>query len=354
MKIGIPKENKVLEQRVSLIPEAVGDIVSTGHKVFVQTEAGCGSGYADEAYQTVGAQIVPDISTVYEEAELIVKVKDPIEEDLELLQAHHTLFSFLHLAPQPELIQRLCDIGLTAIGFETITDEHVGLPLLAPMSQIAGKIAIQVGTHLLHGPQGGRGIMLGGMPDTEKGQVVVLGGGNAGASAALLAAALGANVIVFDKNMEKMALLQQRCERITPLFPYNSSLAEEVRRADLLIGAVLIPGAEAPKLVSQQMVEQMQPGSVIIDISVDQGGCIETIRPTDYASPTYTHAGVLHFGVTNMPGAVPRTASQALSSALMPYVLQLARDGYEAHSGLQNGLQIRAGEVCHEALKGLI
>ena len=350
MKIGIPRENKVLEGRVSLIPDAVSDLVKAGHDVFVEQGAGSLSGYADEDYVNAGARILPDSVSVYAEASLIVKVKEPIEADLQQLTCAHTVFSFLHLAPQPELTERLKKIGLTAIGFETVTDRQGGLPLLAPMSQIAGRVATQIGTHLLHEPQGGKGLLLGGIAGTERGHVVVLGGGNAGASAAALAAQMGAQVTVFDKDNAKLERLRTNYATLTTLYPYNKHLAAAVTQADLLIGAVLIPGAETPHIVSRAMVEQMQAGSVIIDISVDQGGCIETTHPTDYAAPTYRYADVIHFGVTNMPGAVPRTASQALSAVLTPYVMRLAEQGVESDEGLKNGLQVQDGAVCHPAL----
>ena len=340
----------MLEGRVSLIPDAIAELVHAGHDVYVEQGAGILSGYSDDDYQKAGAQLLPDKQALYGEVSLIIRVKEPIEEDLQLLTAAHTVFSFLHLAPQPALTERLQNIGLTAIGFETVMNRHGGLPLLAPMSQIAGRIATQIGAHLLHEPEGGKGILLGGIAGTERGHVVVLGGGNAGASAAQLAAQMGAQVTVFDKDNAKLERLRTNYDTLTTLYPYNKRLHEAVAQADLLIGAVLIPGAEAPHIVSKSMVEQMRPGSVIIDISVDQGGCIETTHATDYATPTYQYAGVTHFGVTNMPGAVPRTASQALSAALTPYVLRLAEAGPDSDDGLKSGIQIRDGAICHPAL----
>ena len=352
MKIGIPREVKTLEGRVGLIPAAAAELVRHGHEVFIEQGAGVLSGYSDTDYQAAGVSILPDAPSLYGAGELIIKVKEPQPEELTRLRADHRLFCYLHLAAETELMQSLLDIGLTGVAFETVMKDHA-LPLLAPMSDIAGRIAVQVGTTLLHQPQGGKGILLGGLPAAERGRVVVLGAGVAGGNAARLAAGMGAEVTVFDRNRDKLAVMRDVGPNVTGLYPYQAAIEEAVAEADLLIGAVLIPGARAPHLVSEAMVKQMQAGSVIIDISVDQGGCIETTRPTTYDEPTFSLHGVTHFGVTNMPGAVPRTASQVLSAALIPYALRIARDDWAEDEALRAGINVQAGEVIHPALQGL-
>ena len=351
MKIAVPKEIRVLEGRVGLIPAAAGQLVAEGHELLVEQGAGVLSGYPDEAYGAVGAKLVSTAVALYEQAEMIVKVKEPQPVEVAMLREDQLLFSFLHLAADLELMRALQNTGVTAVAFETVETDAGQLPLLAPMSDIAGRVAVQVGTHLLHQPQGGRGILLGGVPAAERGKVVVLGGGVAGGNAALLAAGMGAEVTVFDRNRDKLARMRALGNNVTGLYPYPDALHAAVVEADLLIGAVLIVGERAPHLVSAKTVAEMRDGSVIIDISVDQGGCIETTRPTDYANPTFVVDGVTHFGVTNMPGAVPRTASQALSAALIPYVSQLARPDWQQRPELVRGINVRGGEVVHSALK---
>ncbi len=351
MRIGIPKEIKVLEGRVALIPAAAGEMVRHGHEVFLEKSAGVLSGYDDAAYRAVGVQIVDNAKALYDTAQLVLKVKEPQPQEFDLLRRDHLLFSYLHLAAEPVLLQALQDIGLTAVAFETVQEADGSLPLLAPMSDIAGRIATQVGAHLLHRPQGGKGILLGGLPAVERGKVVVLGAGVAGGNAATVAAALGAQVVVFDRNRQKLEHMRALGPNVTALYAFDDAIKREVLGADLLIGAVLITGARAPHLVDAQTVRRMQAGSVIIDISVDQGGCIETTRPTNYADPTYVWEGVLHFGVTNMPGAVPRSSSQAISAALIPYVSQLADQGAEATAALRKGINVMGGKVIHPALQ---
>lgn len=351
MKIAVPTEIKPKEGRVALIPDAVSQLVKQGHEVFIQSDAGLLSGYSNEQYIEQGAQILPDAEAVYKSGELIVKVKEPVEPELSLLTSDHLLFSYLHLAAMPELTKRLCAIGLKAIGFETVELNNGQLPLLAPMSDIAGRLSVQIGTHLLHSSMGGRGVLLGGVPAAPRGKVVILGAGVAGGNAAHVAANLGAEVVVFDRNREKMAAMRKLGHNVTALYPYASAIKEHIKTADLLIGAVLVVGEKTPHLVSNEDVSQMQPGSVIIDISVDQGGCIETTRPTTYEEPTFVKYGVTHFGVTNMPGAVPRTASQSLSASLIPYLLQLAEAPDHLSAALQKGVNIDAGEIIHPALK---
>jgi len=353
MLIGIPKEVKILEGRVALIPAAAAELVRHGHTVFVQSGAGVPSGYSDADYEAAGVQVVSDAKTLFEAAELIVKVKEPYGSDLDYLTSEHTVFSFLHLAANLELMAKLQDIGLTAIAFETVEEQTGALPLLAPMSDIAGRIAVQTGAYLLHRPQGGKGILLGGLPAVERGNVVILGAGVAGGNAATIAAALGANVTVFDRNRDKLARMRALGGNVTALYSFSDVIRDAVLQADLVVGAVLVTGERAPMLVDADTVKNMQDGSVIIDISVDQGGCIETTRPTDYESPTFNWEGVVHYGVTNMPGAVPRSSSQALSAALIPYVLRLANEGCDSTPALAAGVNVRGGRITYPALQSL-
>ena len=351
MRIGVPQESKPLEGRVGLIPAACADLLKAGHEVYLEQGAGLRSGYADTAFSALGVQILPDAAALYDKAQMIVKVKEPTAGDLQHLRAEHLLFCYLHLAANRELAERLQAIGLTAVAFETV--EHAGgLPLLAPMSDIAGRLSVQIGAHLLHQPQGGKGLLLGGLPAAERGKVTVIGAGQAGGSAAAMAAALGAEVTVFDTKRERLAAMRELGPNVTALYPYNDAIEQAVRSADLLVGAVLIPGARATHVVSDAQIQRMAPGSVVVDISVDQGGCIETTRPTTYEDPTYRVHDVLHFCVTNMPGAVPRSASQALSAALLPYVQRLAADpDWQRDPALARGMNVRAGQLTHPAVQ---
>jgi len=349
MRIGVPREIKPLEGRVGLVPEAAAVLVRQGHEVYVEKGAGEKSGYPDEAYLALGITVLPDAPALYGESSLIIKVKEPVAPEISYLRADHILFSYLHLAAAPELARELQAIGLTALAFETVEDRG-GLPLLAPMSDIAGRLSIQIGAHLLHQPMGGRGILLGGLPAAKRGHVVVLGGGTAGSNAAAMAASIGARVTVFDHKREKLERLRALGANVTALYSYHDSLVSTVQEADLLVGAVLRTGHRAPHLVTRDMVRSMKEGTVIVDISVDQGGCVETTRATTYEDPTYVAEEVIHFGVSNMPGAVPRSASQALSAALIPYVKLLATPDWEDNPPLRGGLNIRAGALVHPAL----
>ncbi len=354
MRIGVPAETKTLEGRVALVPAACADLVNRGHEVYVQSGAGDKSGFNDEQFKRVGVNVVASAKALYEAGELIVKVKEPISGDLKLLRKDHLLFCYLHLAAEPKLTRRLLDIGLTGIAFESVEDADGSLPLLAPMSIIAGRIGVQIGTHLLHQPAGGKGKLLGGLPSTERGKVVVLGAGAAGGNSAALAAAGGANVVVFDKRQDRLAKMMALGANVTALYPYEEHVAREVRDADLVIGAVLIPSARAPHVITRKMVKSMQPGSVLVDISIDQGGCFETSKPTTYANPTYTVDGVTHFAVTNMPGAVPQTSSQAICAAILPYVQRLAGDkNWRKYAPLASGINVANGKLVHPALKGM-
>ena len=351
MQIGIPREIKPLEGRVALNPEACGDLVQAGHRVYVEQDAGILSGYPDDLFTAAGVTITRDAAATYGQAQLVVKVKEPVSGDLALLQKNHLLFCYLHLAANPELARQLQDTGLTAVGFETVETDTGHLPLLAPMSDIAGRLATQIGSNLLHQPAGGKGLLLGGLPGAERGRIVVIGAGNAGGNAAAMAAAMGAEVTVFDRNRERLLAMRSLGNNVTALYPYQEAVRWAVAGADLLIGAVLKTGDRSPHVVTRHMVAAMTTGSVIVDISVDQGGCIETTRPTNYENPTYVEEGVLHFAVTNMPGAVPRSATQALSAALLPYVHRIAGTGWKSDPPLARGINIEAGAIVHPVLK---
>jgi len=351
MRIGIPRELKPLEGRVGLIPAACGELVRQGHEVFIESSAGVKSGYTDEQYRELGVTVLDTADELFEKAEMIVKVKEPIEPDLKRLRKDHLLFCYLHLAAEPELTARLKEIGLTAVAFETV-EEKGRLPLLAPMSDIAGRISIQVATHLLHQPEGGKGILLGGVPAAKRGKVVIIGCGMAGGNAAQMAAGLGAEVVVFDKDPEKLAWARTFGSNVTALYPHTDDVIDQLKTADIAVGAVLVAGARAPHVISKEAVRQMQPGSVVVDISVDQGGCVESTRPTTYDDPTYEWEGVTHFTVTNMPGAVPRTASQALSAAIAPYCVRLANNQWRDYEPLLKGINVEDGKVVHPAIEG--
>lgn len=349
MHIGVPREVKPWEARVALVPEAVAALVADGHEVWLETGAGVGAGYQDREYIARGAQTVMDAAALYAAAELIVKVKEPIASEYAFLGPRHTVFSYLHLAANVGLAISLQKRGVTAVAFETVTTADGRLPLLAPMSDIAGRLAVQIGAHLLHAPQGGRGVLLGGLTGTDRGHVVVIGAGEAGGNAVRLAAALGARITVFDRLRDRQAQMMAIGANVTALPPYADSVAAAIAEADLVVGAVLVVGARAPRLVTRPMVQAMRAGAVIIDIAIDQGGCVETIHATDYGDPTYVDEGVVHFGVTNMPGAVPRTASQALSAVLLPYVQVLATRG-ATDPALTGGLNVRDGVIVHPAV----
>jgi alanine dehydrogenase len=353
MRIGVPSETKTLEGRVALVPDACADLIRHGHEVYLQSGAGEKSGFANERYTKVGVKIAKDAAALYGKAEMIVKVKEPIEGDLKLLEKRHLLFCYLHLAPDPKLTRALLKIGLTGVAFESVQETDGSLPLLTPMSIVAGKLAAQVGTTLLHQPNGGKGKLLGGLAATERGKVVVLGAGVAGGNAAKLAARGGINVVVFDKRPDRLAQARGWGDNVTALYAYESAVAEEVATADLVVGAVLVPSAKAPHVVTRKMVKTMEKGSVLVDISIDQGGCFETSKPTTWKNPTYVVDGVTHFCVTNMPGAVPQTSSQAISAAILPYVTRLAQKNWHKDAILASGINVERGELVHPALKGM-
>lgn len=351
MRIGVPKETKPAEGRVALVPAAAGDLVRSGHEVWVEQGAGERSGHADQAYANLGVQIAPDAAALYEKGQLIVKVKEPVGAEIDHLRSDHLLFCYLHLAAEPALTRRLLEVGLTAVAFETVELESGALPLLAPMSEIAGKLAVQVGATLMHATNGGKGRLLGGVPAASRGKAVVFGAGQAGGSAAAALAAMGTNVVVFEKRVERMDAMMRLGANVTALYPYQESIAKEVAEADLVIGAVLIPGARAPRMLSREMLRSMEPGSALVDISIDQGGCFETSRPTSWDDPTYVVEEVTHFCVGNMPGAVPQTASQAICAAIAPWVDALASGNWRDNRALMRGINLEAGKLVHPALQ---
>ncbi len=353
MHIGVPKEIKVLESRVGLTPESVRSLTGAGREVLVETRAGVGSGCPDADYVDAGAQIVTGAADVFSQAELIVKVKEPQLSECKLLGPQHVLFTYLHLAAVPDIARALCQSGCTAIAYETVTASTGGLPLLKPMSAVAGRLAIQAGATALQKSQGGSGILISGAAGMAPAQVLILGAGVAGSNAATVALGLQADVIVVDhtpQNRERLtAELGTALNTATP-----EQIPELAANADLIVGAALVTGATAPKLITGDMLQGMRPGSVLVDISIDQGGCFETSRPTTLAEPTFVVDGIVHYCVTNMPGDVPRTSTYALNHATLPFVQALADNGWEQackdDSYLADGLNVRAGKICHPAV----
>ncbi len=355
MKIGVPKEIKNHEYRVGLTPIAVREAVAHGHEVIVETNAAAHIGMSDEAYKAAGARIAPTPAEIFATADLVVKVKEPQPAECKMLRAGQTLFTYLHLAPDPAQAKALLASSVTAIAYETVTSPRGGLPLLAPMSEVAGRMAVQCGAHCLEIAQGGRGALLGGVAGVAPAKVVVLGAGVAGQNAARMAIGLEADVTILDINVERLyALKQQYGAALTTLYSTRAALETQILSADLVIGAVLVPGAAAPKLITRQHVKEMVRGSVIVDISIDQGGCAETSRPTTHAAPTYVVDEVVHYCVANMPGAVARTSTFALNNATLPFMLAIADKGpmkaMAADPHLRNGLNVHRGEITHPAV----
>ncbi|MEW5891514.1 MAG: alanine dehydrogenase, partial [Pseudomonadota bacterium] len=328
--MGVPKEIKVREYRVGLVPGSVRELTAHGHRVLVETGAGSGIGCTDAHYEAAGAAIVPDAARVFEQAELIVKVKEPQASERQRLRPGQVLFAYLHLAPDPEQARDLLQSGATCIAYETVTSPAGGLPLLAPMSEVAGRMSIQAGAHFLEQAHGGLGVLLGGVPGVDPGKVVILGGGVVGTHAAHIAIGMGAEVWVLDRNGEVLRNLWKQYGRtLHTVFSTRDAIEKHCLSADLVVGGVLIPGASAPKLITHDLVRRMKPGSVIVDVAIDQGGCCETSRPTTHDEPTYVVDEVIHYCVANMPGAVPRTSAFALNNATLPYVLALADKGWQ-------------------------
>jgi alanine dehydrogenase len=355
MLVGVPREIKNHEYRVGLIPALVRQLGVHGHQVLVEAGAGAPIGLTDDMYRASGAEIVPAAADIFARAELVVKVKEPQPQECRMLRPGQVLFTYLHLAPDPEQRRQLLDSGCIAIAYETVTDERGGLPLLAPMSEVAGRMAIQAGASCLEISHGGRGILLGGVPGTQGARVVVLGAGVVGTNAARMAMGLEAHVTVLDKSLDRLRALDlQFGNRLTTLHANLDTIEAAVLDADLVIGAVLVPGAAAPRLVTRDMVQRMRPGSVLVDVAIDQGGCFETSRPTTHAAPTYVEEGVIHYCVTNMPGAVARTSTFALNNATAPFVLALADRGWQAalrdDPHLRHGLNVCRGRLTHPAL----
>jgi alanine dehydrogenase len=355
MRIGVPKEIKVHEYRVGLVPGGVRELVKAGHEVFVQSGAGVGIDESDDVYAAAGAKIVATAKDIFEAADLIVKVKEPQLQECRMMRRGQTLFTYLHLAPDPAQAKALMESGVTAIAYETVGAPDGSLPLLTPMSEVAGRMSVQVGAASLQKANGGRGVLLGGVPGVPPARVVILGGGVSGSSAAEIAVGLRADVTVVDSSLKKLRTLDALfAGRLKTCASTTAAIESLVVQADLVIGAVLVTGAAAPKLVTREMVKKMQPGAVLVDISIDQGGCFETSRPTTHAEPTFVNEGVVHYCVTNMPGAVPRTSTFALTNATLPYVKALAHHGVEEalalDSYLAQGLNVHAGAITHEAV----
>jgi alanine dehydrogenase len=355
MLVGVPKEIKVHEYRVGLTPSSVRELVSNGHKVIVQASAGIAIGLTDDMYKAAGADIVPTAADVFAKAEMIVKVKEPQAPEIAMLRPGQLLFTYLHLAPDPEQTAGLLKSDCVAIAYETVTDARGGLPLLAPMSEVAGRMSIQAGAHCLEMEQGGRGMLLGGVPGVPAAKVVIIGGGVVGANAARMAMGLEAHVTVIDRSLPRLAELDlQFGAMLNTIYSTIDAIEEQVLTADLVIGAVLLPGAAAPKLISESMVRRMKKGSVIVDVAIDQGGCAETARPTTHAQPTYKVHDVVHYCVANMPGAVARTSTFALNNATLPFTLALAGKGYaracRENPHLLAGLNIHRGALTYQAV----
>ena len=355
MKVGVPKEIKVLEYRVGMIPSGVKELVDEGHEVFVETNAGMGIGMTDQDYIDAGATILSTPEEVFDISELIIKVKEPQLNECKMLKTGQVLFTYLHLAADPEQAAALVKSGVTAIAYETVTADNGSLPLLTPMSAVAGRLSIQAGAYALQKANGGRGVLLGGVPGVKAGQVLIIGGGVSGAHAAEMAVGLGAQVTILDLSSDRLKELSNKFgDKVSTRVSSKQLINELVVESDLVIGAVLVAGAAAPKLVTIEHVKQMRPGSVMVDISIDQGGCFETSKPTTHAEPTYIVDDVVHYCVTNMPGAVPRTSTFALTNETLPFIKSLANSGWQNalknDEHLKNGLNVHAGSINFEAV----
>ena len=355
MLIGVPKEIKVHEYRVGMVPASVREAVHHGHQVMIESGAGAGVGFDDDAYITAGAEIGDDAAAVFALADMVVKVKEPQSSEIPMLRENQVLFTYLHLAAEPDQTAGLVASGCIAVAYETVTDERGGLPLLAPMSEVAGRMSVQVGAHCLEKEQGGAGILLGGVPGVPVAKVVILGGGVVGTNAARMAMGLEASVTVIDKSLARLNELDtQFGPTLNTIFATIDTVEQFVTGADLVVGAVLVPGAAAPRLVTAEMITNMQKGAVVVDVAIDQGGCFETSRPTTHADPTYVVDDVVHYCVTNMPGAVARTSARALNNATLPFILALADQGPEAalrgDAHLLAGLNVFRGHVTYQAV----
>ena len=355
MKVGIPGETKADEYRVSMPPAGVRELTERGHEVVIQAGAGVASGFADAQYAAQGAVIAPDADAVFAAAEMIVKVKEPLTSEVVRLRAGQVLFTYLHLAPVPELTRALCASGVTAIAYETVEDRHGRLPLLAPMSEIAGRLATQAGAFMLEKPLGGRGVLVGGVPGVAAANVMIIGGGSVGMNAAAVAIGMGADVFIFDVSIDRLRELEVALGgRCSTVFSSTLAIEEMLPRTDLVIGAVLVVGDRAPYVIRRSQLALMRPGTVIVDVAIDQGGCFETSRPTTHHEPTFEVDGIIHYCVANMPGAVPVTSTSALANATLPYVLALAGQGVAAavavDPGLALGVNVAGGVPTHPAV----
>jgi alanine dehydrogenase len=355
MRVGVPKEIKVHEYRVGLTPASVAELTAAGHQVIVETKAGTGIDFSDQDYIKVGATIGAGAAEVFAKSDMIVKVKEPQAQEIALLEPRHLLFTYLHLAPDPEQTKGLMASGATCIAYETVTSDSGALPLLKPMSEVAGRMSIQVASHYLEKEQGGRGELLGGVPGVAPCKVAILGGGVSGINAAQMAVGQRADVTIYDINNERLAELDMHFgSQIKTAYASKAAIAEAVKRSQVVIGAVLVPGAAAPKLVTRDMLKTMMRGSVLVDIAIDQGGCFETSKPTTHSDPVYEIDGVIHYCVANMPGAVARTSAFALNNATLPFVLKLANKGAEAAMAadphLAEGLNVSGGKIRHRAV----
>ena len=358
MVVGVPRELKVGEQRVALTPAGARAFSEAGHRVLVEAGAGAGSGFRDEEYTQAGAE-TGDVGAVWSRSELVLKVKEPLAEEIPRIREGQTLFTYLHLAPVPDLVRALQARGVLAIAYETVERADGSLPLLTPMSEVAGRLAVQEGVHYLGGAYGGRGILLSGVPGVPRGNVIILGAGTVGINAAKVALGLGADVALLDINLDRLRAADDLFNgRVVTLSSNAFNIEQAAQRADLLIGGVLVAGAKAPRLVTEAMVRRMKPGAVIVDVAVDQGGCVETIRPTTLVEPVYTLHGVLHYGVTNMPALVPRTSTFALTNATLPYALELARKGtlkaVRESADLARGVNVWRGRVVYPAVAAAV
>jgi alanine dehydrogenase len=357
MKIGVPIEIKNNESRVSITPAGVYELSKRNHQVYVQTQAGLASGFTDVDYKEAGAEILPDLKSVYSIAEMIVKVKEPIDEEYNLAKEGQIIFTYFHFASSKPLTQAMIASKAICIAYETVQDEDGSLPLLTPMSQVAGRMATQQGAKYLEKPIKGKGILLGGVPGVTPGKVIVLGAGVVGIQAAKMAAGLGAHVVIMDINMKRLRYVNDIMpNHVVTAFSNEYNIIQHIKTADLIIGAVLIAGAKAPKLITKDMLKDMQPGTVMVDVAVDQGGCFETTKPTTHENPTYIIDDVVHYCVTNMPGAVPYTSTLALTNVTFPYIMEIANKGWEeacaSNPSLAKGLSLNKGEViCNEILK---
>ncbi|HEY2140762.1 MAG TPA: alanine dehydrogenase [Solirubrobacteraceae bacterium] len=355
MRIGVPTEVKADEYRVAITPAGVRELSARGHEVIVQAAAGLGSAMADEQFVAQGARIVSEAETVFEQAELVLKVKEPQPEEVAMLRDGQVLFTYLHLAAEPELARGLCESGATCVAYETVEDADGRLPLLAPMSEVAGKIATQAGAFMLEKPLGGRGILLGGVPGVAAATVLVIGGGVVGMNAAIIAIGMQADVFVFDRSIDRLRELEVAFGgRASTVYSSTLAIEEMLPHADLVIGAVLVHGGRAPHVVTREQLKGMKRNAVLVDVSIDQGGCFETSRPTTHSDPTFEVEGITHYCVTNMPGAVPITSTYALTNATLPYVIELAERGVEGamdrDPGLRLGLNVAGGEITHPAV----